>query len=278
MFHFKRKLNALWIAAILLLFLQAPATYGQTPRSASAERGSQIAKEGFRNENDVREKLNKWQDDNDAREWLRSLGHDPGSVVAVRAFKPHGQKSDVVVEVAAANGSTYRHGISIKLVSGATGFNQVDKRWLRQYVRMWDIPAEIVRSLRLFLGEDLPDGKSRRPDRMFLTELGKEERLRIVEFFTRNKERVTADLLRGEGEDKADFLMVVWRTGRETRSKIVPIESAIAFYSEGNVEVTRSGNLKIGRITMQRKGGDGGRETAKQLQFKINPVLLFYAD
>jgi R.HinP1I restriction endonuclease len=28
---------------------------------------------------------------------------------------------------------------------------------------------------------------------------------------------------------------------------------------------------------MQRKGGDGGRETARMLQFKINPALLFKA-
>ena len=49
------------------------------------------------------------------------------------------------------------------------------------------------------------------------------------------------------------------------------------FYGEGKVEITRAGNLKIGRITMQRKGGDGGRETAKMLQFKINPVQLFDA-
>ncbi|MFC1932067.1 hypothetical protein ACFLXU_00335 [Chloroflexota bacterium] len=27
---------------------------------------------------------------------------------------------------------------------------------------------------------------------------------------------------------------------------------------------------------MQRKGGDGGRETSKMLQFKINPVELFH--
>ena len=33
--------------------------------------------------------------------------------------------------------------------------------------------------------------------------------------------------------------------------------------------------LEIGRITMQRKGGDAGRATAKMLQFKINPVQLF---
>jgi len=51
----------------------------------------------------------------------------------------------------------------------------------------------------------------------------------------------------------------------------------IKFFSDGKVEITRTGNLKIGRVTMQRKGGDGGRETAKQLQFKINPVQLFDA-
>ncbi|MEQ1762789.1 MAG: hypothetical protein ABL984_06525 [Pyrinomonadaceae bacterium] len=44
------------------------------------------------------------------------------------------------------------------------------------------------------------------------------------------------------------------------------------------MEITRAGNLKIGRITMQRKGGDGGRETAKMLQFKINPALLIAKD
>ncbi|MFN0140424.1 MAG: hypothetical protein ACKVQW_10120 [Pyrinomonadaceae bacterium] len=29
---------------------------------------------------------------------------------------------------------------------------------------------------------------------------------------------------------------------------------------------------------MQRKGGDGGRDTAKMLQFKINPGLLVVND
>jgi len=35
------------------------------------------------------------------------------------------------------------------------------------------------------------------------------------------------------------------------------------------------GNFRIGRITKQRKGGDGGRPTANMLQFKINPAELF---
>jgi hypothetical protein len=51
----------------------------------------------------------------------------------------------------------------------------------------------------------------------------------------------------------------------------------IDFYAAGDVEITIRGSLKIGAITMQRKGGDGGRETAKMLQFKLNPAMLFDA-
>ena len=47
------------------------------------------------------------------------------------------------------------------------------------------------------------------------------------------------------------------------------------FRSEGKVEITSRGNLKIGKIGMQRKGGDAGRETANMLQFKVDPVELF---
>lgn len=47
----------------------------------------------------------------------------------------------------------------------------------------------------------------------------------------------------------------------------------INFYG-GEVVFSLQGSLKIGKVTMQRKGGDGGRESAKMLQFKINPLLL----
>jgi hypothetical protein len=41
------------------------------------------------------------------------------------------------------------------------------------------------------------------------------------------------------------------------------------------VIISPQGSLKIGKITMQRKGGDWWRETAKMLQFKIDPTDLF---
>ncbi|OAV02307.1 hypothetical protein AO381_1598 [Moraxella catarrhalis] len=46
-------------------------------------------------------------------------------------------------------------------------------------------------------------------------------------------------------------------------------------YGDGDVVISPRGSLKIGRVTMQRKGGDNGRPTANMLQFKIDPAELF---
>ncbi|QQS34070.1 MAG: type II restriction endonuclease [Acidobacteriota bacterium] len=274
--HTKAESAIRGLVLLLLIAASGSISFAQAPvRSAAVERGSQTAKGGFRNEDEIRDKFNKWREDEDAKAWLRTLGHDPSLIESVYAFKPHGDKADVVVTVKSIDGPTFRHGISIKLVSSPNGFNQIDKRWLRQYAKMWNIPSDVVAAMRLFVGEDPPNGKSRRPERMFLTELEKEARENVVAFFTSNKQRIVEDLIRGEGANKADFFMVAWKPGGEKSHIIVTSDEAVRFFSEGPVEVTRSGNLKIGRITMQRKGGDGGRESAKMLQFKLNPALLF---
>lgn len=43
---------------------------------------------------------------------------------------------------------------------------------------------------------------------------------------------------------------------------------------KNEVSITKKGSFKIGNITVQRKGGDNGRESANMLQFKINPAEL----
>lgn len=47
------------------------------------------------------------------------------------------------------------------------------------------------------------------------------------------------------------------------------------YFGNGEIIITNRGSFRIGKITMQRKGGDGGIDTAKMLQFKINPAELF---
>ena len=115
----------------------------------------------------------------------------------------------------------------------------------------------------------------RDPRRMFLTEMTKKEQRKIVGFFRKNKILIVSDILKGRGKFSAGWMLVALKLKSETRWVLKSINHAMNVFAKGKVSVTPQGSLKIGQITMQRKGGDGGRETAKMLQFKINPVLLF---
>lgn len=262
---------------ILFVGLFAASEYLQAQDVTTAvAKGSQTAKAGFKNENDVAAKFVSWRTDGDAQSWLKTLGYDPSNVTDVSTSKPSGEKTDVRVLVTTAKG-TDTHGVSIKLVSSANGFNQIDKRWLRQYVAVWKIPPDIVAALRLYVGEDPPNKPSRDPKRMYINEFEKETQTKIVDFFEMNRETIVSDLIEGDGRDSAKWFLVAWKNADKPKWTLRSTADTIRFFSEGKVEITRAGNLKIGRITMQRKGGDGGRETAKMLQFKLNPTQLFDA-
>ncbi len=286
-----RKWSVLSLAILLLAFVErVPA---QSASAAKVERGSQTAKAGFKNEDDIRDKFNNWRTDADARAWLVAMNYELGDIESVRAVKPHGEKADVVVRIRLNTSSftaeTQRRreenlrdgeiveGISIKLVSSPNGFNQIDKRWLANYAKKWNMPADVVAALRLYLGEVPPNKPSRDKRRMFLNELEPSQQKTVIDFFTVNKENIVSDLIEGDGAESAKWMMVAFKATDKPRWVIKSSADAVRLFSEGKVEMTRAGNLKIGRITMQRKGGDGGRETANMLQFKINPTHLFEA-
>ena len=264
------------LISFLLAFAFITFNFAQSPQDI----GSKTAKDGFRNEDNIRDKFNVWQTDDDAKKWLKIMGFKLDQIALVSAYKPHGYKADVEVKVVLkskteTNPPEFKQGISIKLVSSLNGFNQIDKRWLKTYVRMWKIPEDVNESLKLFLGEAPPNKASRDAKRMFLNELDIQSQTKVIDFFTANKDEIVSDLLKGDGEFFAPWLFVAQKESAINRWKLVSIDDAIKFFSEGKVEITKQGNLKIGRITMQRKGGDGGRPTANQLQFKMNPAQLF---
>lgn len=189
-------------------------------------------------------------------------------------MKPNGEKSDVQVAIKTKSGEFYE-GISIKLVSSPHGFNQIDKRRLSHYVAMWKIPADVETALKLFVGETPPNKPSRDPHRMYLDELDVAVQKAVIDFFIANRKKIASDLFKGEGQYDADWVMVALKSGEKPRWVIRSVEDTMRFFGDGKIEITTRGNLKIGHITMQRKGGDAGRDTAKMLQFKINPVQLF---
>ena len=268
----KFKLITLTVCAIVF----CGSAFGQRTTAAKIELGSKTAKDGFRNETEIAAKFNNWRTDEEGRVWLSFMGNKLGDIESVAATKPHGEKADIQVRVKTRAGEKVE-GISIKLVSTTNGFNQIDKRWLAHYVKMWKIPADVEAALKLYLGEVKPNKASRNVDRMYINEFDAETQKKIVDFFTANKAEIVSDLFKGDGPYSAGWLMVALKSETKPRWVLRSIDYVIKFYSDGPVEITRNGNLKIGRITMQRKGGDGGRESAKMLQFKINPALLFDA-
>lgn len=262
-------------ALMLSIFLFSTSS-AQDGDSSKVELGSRTAKNGFKNEDEIRDKFNEWKTDTDAKAWLTAMNHKLDDIIEVKAIKPHGYKADVEVTIRTKAGESVER-LSIKLVSSENGFNQIDKRWLDTYAEMWKMPADVVKPLKYFVGELPPHKPGRHKERMYLNELSEESRKAVLDFFRKHKTEIVSDLLSGDGEHSANWFMVTFKAHKKPRWLIRSSKDATDFFGEGEVVMTRAGNLKIGRIGMQRKGGDNGRKTARMLQFKINPVQLFDA-
>lgn len=265
-----------YLIVLLLLFFWHGHSIAQKTAPARVELGSQTAKNGFKNEDEIRDKFNSWKTDDDARTWLGAMNYKVAEIESVAATKPHGEKADVEVTIKTKVGER-REGISIKLVSSPNGFNQIDKRWLSHYVKMWKMPPNVEAALKLFVGETPPNRPSRAPNRMYLIELDAASQKAVIDFFTANRTKIVHDLFSGDGPHAAGWMMVALKSTDKPRWVLRTDADTIKFFGEGKIELTSHGNLRVGRITVQRKGGDGGRDTAKMLQFKINPVQLFDA-
>lgn len=239
--------------------------------------GSKIAKDGFNNEKDIANKFINWENDDEAKSWLKTMGYDLNEIEYVYAEVLHGYKTDVQVQVTIKLKKVIEaQNLQIKLVSNDKGFNQIDKRWIKNYKEMWNIPENIVRLLQYFTGELTPYRNNTKDSRrMFMNEFTDEEQSELIKFFEENKALIILDIVKGRGILAAEWILVAKRTENDSIWTLKPINVAINHYSEGNVEITNRGSMKIGRITMQRKGGDAGRDTAKMLQFKVDPTELF---
>lgn len=114
--------------------------------------GSKIAKDGFKNEKDIADKFINWKNDDEAKSWLKTMGYDLNDIEHVYAEVLHGYKTDVQVQVTIKLKKVVEaQNLQIKLVSNDKGFNQIDKRWIRNYKEMWNIPDNIVRLLQYFM-------------------------------------------------------------------------------------------------------------------------------
>lgn len=249
-------------------------------KSILIDRGSTTAKNGFRNEQDIADKFNDWKNDTDAQKWLEIMGYVLKEIEKVEAvrIKLKSVKPDVQVKITIyLKNLVSPENISIKLVSNEkSGFNQIDKRWVSKYVEMWNIPENLATTLKRFTGELSPNKTDIKDNRrMYLTEMPKEEQDAVVKFFSDNKILIISDLIKGRGQLSADWMLVALKSEVTSKWVLKDINDAMNTFGQGDIRITTDGNLKIGKIGMQRKGGDNGRDTANMLQFKADPLILF---
>lgn len=247
--------------------------------------GSDVAKGGFENEKDVADKFRNWRSDSEAKRWLRVMGYTIDDIQDVSVDNlSHSVKPDIRVDVH-TNHRTEKEFISIKRATSAN-YNQVDKRWVETYEDLWNIPEQAVTGLKLFVGRngwqprDVKDEHS-----LDITKLKDERRLyfdelptpyaEAVKQFLENKSTdIIRHILAGE-EPLATWILVthVLDDG-STEWTLQDMEDAVNIMS-GDFSTTSHGNIRVGDVTLQRKGGDNGRETAQKLQFKMRPLSLF---
>lgn len=241
------------------------------------ERGSQTAKDGFRNEDNIVEKFNDWKKDKDAQAWLILMKYKLSEIEYVEAIKISGYKTDVQVQVTIKLKKAIDvENLQVKLVSNHKGFNQIDKRWVDKYAEMWNIPLQVISILKRYTGEEKPTIKKPKDKRrMFASEFSEAEQKVVLKWLKENKSLIVSDILKGQGKFAAEWMLVAQKVEKNARWILKPMNFCMNYFGNGEIEITNRGNFKIGRITMQRKGGDGGRDTATMLQFKINPAELF---
>tara|TARA_B100000795_G_C22775668_1_gene429892 strand:- start:1024 stop:1770 length:747 start_codon:yes stop_codon:yes gene_type:complete len=241
------------------------------------KKGSQTAKNGFQNEKDIVTKFNNWEKDKDAQSWLRIMKYYLTEIEYVKAIVLSGYKTDVQVQITIKlKDAIDVENLQVKLVSNLKGFNQIDKRWIDKYVEMWSIPLDITKLLKKYTGELSPTIKSPKdPRRTFVNEFSKMNQTILLDWLNKNKTLIVNDIIKGRGRFSSEWMLVAQKKDKDSRWILKPVNIVLNHFGNGEILITKQGNVKIGNISMQRKGGDGGRKTAQMLQFKINPAELF---
>jgi len=205
------------------------------------------------------------------------MGYQLEEIEYVEAIILSGYKTDVQVQVTIKLKKAIDvENLQVKLVSNLKGFNQIDKRWVDKYVEMWSIPHNISILLKKYTGEVLPSIKNPKDERRtFVNEFSKENQNILVSWIENHKTLIVNDIIKGRGKFSAEWMLVAQKIDENAKWVLKPINIVVNYFGNGKVRITKQGNIKIGNITMQRKGGDNGRKTAQMLQFKINPAELF---
>lgn len=247
--------------------------------------GSKTAEDGFKNELSVVDTFNDWKTNDYAQKWLTAMDYHLEDIEYVEAHQISGHKADVQVEIKISiklKHLTDVQNLQVKLVTNEEGVklagkNQVDKRWIDAYQELWNIPKKVVKVLKHFTGEFSPYiDNPRDPRRMFIDELSDQDKATLFDFLKANQLLIVSDILKGRGKLSAEWMLVIVRNKeyKITHWALEPINIVCNYFGNGEIKTSPKGSIRIGKILMQRKGGDAARPSANMLQFNIDPTKL----
>ncbi len=273
------------------------------------ELGSITAKGGFANEKAICNKFNQWKTDSEAVQWLEIMGYSIKKIDSVEAIQipirvkksdieRYGissedydqvmqfKKADAQIKITIQIGKLIRvENISLKKANSDADYNQIDKRSVDTYQRMWGFNNELADWLKLFSGEYIPSDHNeklvltdlRNDKRIFMDEMPENIQKKIIQFFKKNKIMVVSDIIKGRGGFSANWMLVTRydKQNDVTTWILKDINVVMNYLGSGDVKISPKGSISIGRITLQRKGGT---PDPTKLQFKIKPCELFNLD
>lgn len=185
------------------------------------------------------------------------------------------EKPDVVLYV--INGDHEYAFISLKCCKDFdTAFNQIKRCNLGRFREEFSVPEDVIAILKKYTvgKKKLLTGNYTQSELDRLLEfLNSKRRHLLTSAFTGKRKQIQANWLLHHQWTPPD-----WRKNiaRKDRSFLISMQKILAIFNEIEVTYTKRGTITFGTgVTLQRKGGDKGKDSANDLQFKlrIKPLL-----
>ncbi len=205
------------------------------------------------------------------------------NIQRIQAFKPQGCiKADCVVIITLKNGENIERNISIKKVEGKIGFNQLDKRWSKKYAECLNMPQNILDLFKFFTGENEPAFYKNKPilikdkRRLLISEFSNLDKKIILKWIENNAENIGQLAFNGSNNPEYPIhYMLLVKEGINNIYKLCNIKDVMSLYlGDRKAKISPKGSIYLGKLTIQRKGGDNGKNTSNMLQIKFNPCLM----
>ena len=157
-----------------------------------------------------------------------------------------------------------------------TAFNQIKRCSVMKFREEFGVPEEVITIFKKYTEDK---------KKLLQGNYSQKELALLLEFLNANRRALLASAFTGKNKQlKANWLLLHqwtppdWRKNiaRKDRSVLISMQDILSLFSKINASFTKRGTITFGAgVTLQRKGGDKGKESANDLQFKlrIKPML-----